>query len=293
MTWRIGDVTVTKIVEMETIAGGRHSILPGLTPEALAPFDWLKPDFVDERGRLKVSVHALVIQTPTRRILVDTCIGNDKTDRSIPAFNDLHLPFLEDLEAAGFHPDTIDTVLCTHLHVDHVGWNTRLVEGRWLPTFPKAHYLLGRREFEHWRDQAEDAPQQAVFADSVQPVFDAGLVDLVADDHQICDEVSLVPTPGHSPGHVSVRIASDGQEALITGDFVHHPGQMALPHCGSTFDHDADAAHQMRLKMFGELAGGETLVIGTHFAAPTAGRVAREGGAFRLVTGAAAPEERD
>jgi len=165
-----------------------------------------------------------------------------------------------------------------------VGWNTRLVDGKWEVTFPKARYLLSRREVEHWRDESDDGPQKIVFADSVQPVFDAGQVDLVDDDHQVCPEVRLVPTPGHSPGHVSVLIASGGEQALITGDFMHHPGQMALPHCGSTFDYDPAAARAMRETMLARLSGEPTLVIGTHFATPTAGRVVRDGAAYRLET---------
>lgn len=284
LRWRIGDVTVTRVVEMATLVSARHSILPGLTPEAMAPFEWLRPDFIDDRGRLKMSVHALVIEAPGRRIVVDTCIGNDKSGRDSDYFNGLDLPFLEEMYAAGFDPDSIDTVLCTHLHVDHVGWNTRLVDGVWVPTFPNARYLIGAREFAYWRDQRDDESQRAVFADSIVPVLDAGVVDLVEDTHRICDEVRLVPTPGHSPGHVCVQIDSLGKSALITGDFMHHPAQMALPHCGSTFDHDGVVARQTRERMLRQLASSPTLVIGTHFAAPTAGRVVSDGDGWRLDT---------
>ena len=138
--------------------------------------------------------------------------------------------FLKDFEAAGFSRESIDVVLCTHLHIDHVGWNTMLVDGKWVPTFPNARYLMGRAEFDYWKAApGSTAGEPAVFADSVQPVWDAGLVDLVASDHQVCPEVSLVPTPGHTIDHVSVRIVSKGEEAVITGDFVHHPCQLAHP----------------------------------------------------------------
>ncbi len=282
MKWRIGKVAVTKIVELE-VTGGSRFILPQATPEAVLPIEWLQPDFADERGRLKMSIHALVVETPSRRIIVDTCLGNDKENRRIPTWNKLQTSFLADLAAVGYARETIDTVICTHLHVDHVGWNTMLVDGHWVPTFPHARYLMGRAEFEHWTTQHEREDMAAVLADSVAPVRDAGLVDLVETDHRICDEISLVPTLGHTPGHVSVRIASRGEEALITGDFMHHPCQIARPDWSSTADSDPDAAQRTRQLMLTRLSDNPILVIGTHFAGRTAGHVVRDGDAFRLV----------
>src|SRR5579863_1891405 len=266
--WRIGDVTVTKIVELE-LAGGTRFILPQAVPEAVLPVAWLQPHFVTPQGKLRMSIHALVVETPSRRIVVDTCLGNDKENRSVPRWNKLQGPFLADLAAAGYPRESIDTVLCTHLHVDHVGWNTMLVAGRWVPTFPQARYLMGRVEFEYWRTQRENEFQIPVFADSIAPVFDAGLVDLVETDHRVSAEVSLVPTLGHTPGHVSVRIASRGEEALITGDFIHHPCQMAHPEWCSAADFDLRQGEATRHAVFSRLAGTPTLVIGTHFAGPS------------------------
>ena len=286
MKWRIGEVTVTKIVELE-VTGGSRFILPQATYEEVLPIGWLRPDFADERGRLKMSIHALVVETQRgkrggRRIIVDTCLGNDKENRRIPTWNKLQTSFLADLAATGYPRETIDAVVCTHLHVDHVGWNTMLVDGRWVPTFPNARYLMGRVEHAHWTGQNERDDITAVLADSVTPVWDAGLVDLVETDHRICDEVRLVPTPGHTPGHVSVRIASQGEAALITGDFMHHPCQMARPEWSSTADSDPAEARRTREAMLTGLAGTPTLVIGTHFAGRTAGHVARDGNAFCL-----------
>ena len=293
MKWRVGRVTVTKIVELE-VTGGSRFLLPQATYDEILPIAWLRPDFADERGRLKMSIHALVVETPERRIVVDTCLGNDKENRRIPAWNNLQTSFLADLAAAGYPRHTIDTVVCTHLHVDHVGWNTMLSDGlsdglsegpqggRWVPTFPNARYLMGRVEYRHWTSRHDRADTAAVLADSATPVWQAGLVDLVETDHRICDEASLVATPGHTPGHVSLRIASEGEEALITGDFMHHPCQIARPDWSSTADSDPDAARRTREAMLARLAAAPVLVIGTHFAGRTAGHVVPDGDTFRL-----------
>jgi glyoxylase-like metal-dependent hydrolase (beta-lactamase superfamily II) len=243
---------------------------------------WLQPHFADENGRLRMSIHALVIETPDRRIVVDTCLGNDKAGRRIPHWNDRHGPFLADLAAAGYPRESIDTVLCTHLHVDHVGWNTMLVDGRWVPTFPNARYLYGRAEFAHWTTIVGREDMETILADSVMPVFDAGMVDLVETDARICEEVTLLPTLGHTPGHVSVRISSRGEEALITGDFMHHPVQIGHPDWTTTADSDPAQAIETRLSMFARLAGAPILVIGTHFAGATAGHIIRDDAGFRL-----------
>jgi len=282
MTWQIGDVRVTKIVELETTGGSRF-ILPQATPEAVRPIAWLFPHFADATGRLKMSIHALVVEAPGRRIIIDTCLGNNKKERRIPTWNDRQGRFLDDLTAAGFPPATIDTVLCTHLHVDHVGWNTMLVNGAWVPTFPKARYLFGQVEYQHWSTQRTRSDMLPVFADSIKPIFDRGLAELVAWDHQICAEVKLIPTLGHTPGHASVMISSRGMHAMITGDFAHHPCQLAHPEWNSTADFDPDTATATRQRLLNELAGAPVLVIGTHFAGPTAGHVVREESRYKLV----------
>ena len=164
MKWRIGEVTITKIVELE-VTGGSRFILPQATPEAVLPIAWLQPDFADERGRLKMSIHALVVETPSRRIIVDTCLGNDKENRRIPTWNKLQTSFLADLAAAGYPRETIDTVICTHLHVDHVGWNTMLVDGSWVLTFPNARYLDGPRRVRALTSRHEREDMAAVLAD--------------------------------------------------------------------------------------------------------------------------------
>jgi len=277
LRWQIGDVRITRIQELE--APGLKWLLPDATPENLAGIDWIGP-FVADDGHGLASVHALLVEAPDRTVVVDTCIGNDK-QRSIPFWSGMQTRFLEDFEAAGPGVSAVDAVVCTHLHIDHVGWNTRLVDGRWVPTFEKARYLLGRSEWEHWSREG-DADQQQILADSVRPIFDAGQVDLVGSDHRICDEVRLEPTPGHTPGHVSVRISSRGEEAVITGDVMHHPGQIAHPEWCAVVDSDPSQALATRRAFLARYADTPTLVIGTHFAGPTAGRLVRNGDAYRL-----------
>ena len=275
--WQIGKVKITRVVEME-VTGGTRFILPQATREAIKPIKWLQPHFADEDGNLIMSIHALVVETPTRKIMVDTCIGNDK-QRSIPNWTNLQLPFLADLKSAGYGRNDIDTVLCTHLHVDHVGWNTMLVDGKWIPTFPRARYLMAETEFNYWIDQ-ESTDYGDVIGDSVKPVFEAGLVDLVDLNHRVCDEVYLAPTLGHTPGHVSVFIESEGVRALITGDCIHHPCQIAELEWSSSADYDATMAIATRRKLLEDYSDEDILIIGTHFATPTAGHFRSKDGQY-------------
>ena len=279
MHWTVGKVKITKIVELETV-GSTRFILPQASNEEIRKLPWLIPHFATEEGRLKMSIHSLVVETPSRRIVVDTCLGNDKQGRKVPTWNNLNRPFLEDMTAAGYPPVSIDTVLCTHLHVDHVGWNTKLVGGEWVPTFANARYMFGKTEYEHWRDHSDEPEKAAVFNDSVKPVVDAGKADLVASDHQICEEITLIPTPGHSPGHMSLHIRSDGEEALLTGDVAHHPCQMAHLDWSSTADFDPKQSALTRRDLFSRFADTPVLVVGGHF---TAGRLKRDRAAFKFI----------
>jgi glyoxylase-like metal-dependent hydrolase (beta-lactamase superfamily II) len=187
--------------------------------------------------------------------------------------------FPEAMAEAGYPLEVIDTVVCTHLHFDHVGWNTRLVDGQWVVTFPNARYLFGRVEWEHWSSTEGDYSN---VADTVRPVVDAGAADLVEVDHVLCPEVRLVPTPGHTPGHVSVVVESGGERAVITGDMAHHPVQFAEPELAAPADSDSAAAARTRRTFLGERAADGALVIGTHFGGPTAGRVVADGDTWRL-----------
>ena len=276
--WKIGAVTITRIIEIEGSSPGTF-FFEHATPEALLQHAWLRPHFLTAEGRAIASVHAFVIESEGRAIIVDTCIGNDKP-REVKAWNLRQGRFLADLAEAGFPREKIDTVLCTHLHVDHVGWNTMLVDGKWLPTFPNARYLVAEPEWRYWDANEDDKTYGTVLADSVRPVVDAGLVDFVDVRHRVCDEVWLEPTPGHTPGHVSVHIASEGKEALITGDCIHHPVQMARTDWCSSADYDRDQGRRTREALLAKYADTDVLVIGTHYATPCAGYVVSGAGGF-------------
>jgi glyoxylase-like metal-dependent hydrolase (beta-lactamase superfamily II) len=279
MHWKVGKVKITKIVELET-TGSTRFILPLASNEEIRKLPWLIPHFATEEGRLKMSIHALVVETPTHRIVVDTGLGNDKEGRSVPTWNNRKGPFLETMRETGFAPESIDTVLCTHLHVDHVGWNTTLAGGKWVPTFVNARYLFGKTEYEHWRDHSHEPSQAAVFNDSVKPIVDAGKADLVAGDAGVCDEITVIPTPGHSPGHMSILIKSAGETALLTGDVAHHPCQMAHLDWSSTADSDPVQSAVTRRELFSRFADTPTLVIGGHY---NAGYIRRDGDAFKFI----------
>ena len=209
--WQVGDVSISRFIEIETLSKGTF-VLPDATLENVKRnAAALTPHFADENGRVRMSVHAFMIESKGKRVVVDTCIGNDKP-RDNPPWNMLQTTFLSDLKKGGFSPESINFVICTHLHVDHVGWNTRLVNGRWEPTFPKARYLIGRTEWNHWSKEENKFVKDPI-DDSVRPVIDAGLVDLVEPPEPVTDEVWLEGTPGHTPGHFSVRISSKGKRS--------------------------------------------------------------------------------
>jgi glyoxylase-like metal-dependent hydrolase (beta-lactamase superfamily II) len=279
LSWQIGDVKITRIVEVETATSPRF-LFPQLSKADVLSVDWLQPHFATEDGYMLMSIHALIVESAGQVIVVDTCLGNDKP-RAVPGWDMRSGPFLEDIAAAGYPRESVDTVLCTHLHVDHVGWNTMWVDEQWVPTFPKARYIFGREEWAYW-SVTEREDYGPIIADSVRPIVDAGLVDLVETDHKITDEVWLEPTPGHTPGHVSVHILSRGEEAIITGDMTHHPCQMAHPSWAASVDYDQTESTKTREAFYAKYGDRHVLIIGTHFAAPTAGMVVTDGEAWRF-----------
>jgi glyoxylase-like metal-dependent hydrolase (beta-lactamase superfamily II) len=280
----VGDITVHRIDEIPLPPAIGAWLLPDATPDVVAGQDWLRPHFADDEGVLRADSHSFAFTAGGLRVLVDTGIGNGK-ERADPAWHGLDTDYLQHLTAAGFPPDSVDLVILTHLHADHVGWNTREVNGAWVPTFPNARYLTSRTEREFWAGYDMDEARRQMFRDSVIPVEEAGLLDLPdvpAEGLEVAPGLRLVPTPGHTPGHVAVELTSRGRTALITGDCVHHPVQLAHPGIGACVDIDPGRSEAARRELLGALAGTDTLLLGTHFAPPTAGRVIAHEGAYRL-----------
>lgn len=278
--WTIGDVRVSRLIEVGPLDVEPQALFVDTTNDQVREVGWLQPHFATPDGQIKMNFQCFLIEVGGRKILVDTCVGEHKR-LAVEVLSQLVTGFLETLKAAGAGPDDIDTVLCTHLHFDHVGWNTRLVDGAWRPTFPKARYLFGREELAFALSTPGHEGDESV-RESVQPILDAGLADPVESDHRLCDEIRLLSTPGHTPGHVSVWISSKGEEAIITGDAVHHPLQIARPDIVSSFCHEPARGAETRRRLFGQLADTPVLVIGTHFTDPTAGLLVRDGATWRL-----------
>ncbi|HEX4979668.1 MAG TPA: MBL fold metallo-hydrolase [Acidimicrobiales bacterium] len=277
MRWQVGDVTITRVEEM-LVPGLPIGVMFGdFESGDLERHRWLER-YVGDNETMPLSFHTYAVAAGERRVLVDTCCGNAKPRTGLTGgmFGGLDTPFLDRLAEAGFPAEEVDTVICTHLHVDHVGWNTRLDGDRWVPTFPNARYLFVDRDFEYWADRDEEM-HAASYADSVRPVHEAGLVDLVPPDHAVSAEIRLVPTPGHTPGHASVCIESAGASAVVTGDLAHHPLQLAIPERSSFADTDGELAARTRNEFVDAFAGTGTLVLGTHFW-PPAGLLDMEGG---------------
>ncbi len=281
-TVQIGDARVTLVEELVMPTSARWML-----PDHEAPFElldacraWLEPHFLNERGHILQSMHSWVIEVDGMRIVVDTGIGNDK-DRESGGFEGWHMrsgPYLDDLAEAGAPADSVDVVLNTHLHGDHAGWNTKWVDGGWVPTFANARYQLVEQEWRYWGELPETPD---IIEDSVRPVVEAGAVDLVAADHRVSDSVWLEPSHGHTPGHVCVRISSAGQDAVVLGDVMHAPIQCAAPEQRPPLDAFVEEARAARLAFLERYADTDVVVLGTHFHTPAAGLIRRDGGAYR------------
>jgi glyoxylase-like metal-dependent hydrolase (beta-lactamase superfamily II) len=237
--------------------------------------DWLQPHFVDASGNMVLSIHTFAVRSEGQRIIVDTCLGSPEKHGYLAVQDEAASDFLAALTSHDFDPLAVDQVLCTHLHFDHVGWNTVLHDGAWVPTFPNARYLMGRGETDYWSG-LDDDPSVKTYRRSVAPILDAGLAEMVEPDHQLTGEVSLFATPGHTPGHASVLIESEGERAVITGDVFHSPLQIGRPDWTNIADVDSDQAKATRRQFIDTCADSSIRVLGTHFASPTAGRIRRD-----------------
>jgi len=279
-------VTIHNIVEQQVPIFDAEVFFPSLEKAFLDEHrQWLEPTFIDPAtGKVILCVQSYVVKTPHHTILVDSCVGNHKTLPHIPNWNQMDSRRYEtNLAAAGVSVDDIDYVMCTHMHADHVGWNTRLDNGRWVPTFPNARYLFADREYAHWEEKAAQDPSAFPWmVESVLPVIAAGRADLVKSDHQVNDLVTLVPTPGHTIDHFSVHVGKAGSDAFLTGDMVHSPLQTRFPEIGMRADYDSPMAGQTRRTIFERYCDTPTLICTAHFPTPSIGRLTRWDDGFRI-----------
>jgi glyoxylase-like metal-dependent hydrolase (beta-lactamase superfamily II) len=278
--WRSGDVSLTRIVESEGPLLSPFELLPDCTPDHIASnLSWLAPRFyAPEAALLVITIQSFLIRAAGKTILVDACSGDHK-DRRRPFFDRREWGWLEKLEAAGVHPEDIDFVLCSHLHVDHVGWNTRLENGTWVPTFPNARYLISKREWDYWRSNpgvASLARTGDFISDSVTPVVQAGQAELIDDRHGFSDCINIEPGHGHTPGQFTVRLGGGGKEAILAADVMHTPLQLRYPHWSTHFCVDPKLARQTRQDFLKRHCNGP-MVLSAHFPSPTGGRILRDG----------------
>jgi glyoxylase-like metal-dependent hydrolase (beta-lactamase superfamily II) len=280
-SWKIGEVTVSRIVELWDFHDNIQMTMPEATAEEVIAMEWLHPHFATPEGQQRMNFQGFVVQAPNesgghRVIVVDSCIGAGR-ERDFDVFCGLPEGFLEDLESLGISRHDVDTVLCTHLHFDHVGWNTFKdpETGEYKPTFPNARYLFGRTEYDAWQNtiRHDGVHTDTHLVECVDPIVALGLADFIEADHRISPEIHCEPSHGHTPGHVHVCIDSRGERAVITGDLMHHPMQCAMPQRDATFDMDKDAGRATRVGFVDKYADSGVVVIGAHFAEPTAGHI--------------------
>jgi glyoxylase-like metal-dependent hydrolase (beta-lactamase superfamily II) len=287
MTGRqLGDLTLRRAVEM-IMPFDRQAFFPETTPAEWQPHEgWMKPKAMDPAtGDVLFTVQSYVVRSPHHTILIDTCVGNHKERANRPLWHqktdDTYMRALASLELT---PEDIDYVMCTHLHADHVGWNTKREGDRWVPTFPNARYVFTKKELEAWEGGNQKFTRHPL-EDSVLPVVAAGKAELVTNDFALNDQVWLEPSPGHTPDHVSIRLASKGQNAVMAGDLMHSPVQCLHPEWTVWPDWDADQAKRTRRDFMERYADTDTLVCTAHFPLPSAGRVVSAGDAFRFEPG--------
>jgi glyoxylase-like metal-dependent hydrolase (beta-lactamase superfamily II) len=280
----LGPVSLARVVEIPRSTYPTAQMLPDSTPAAIGRhMDWLRPHFWDDAtGDLGSRIQTYVVRTPEHTVLIDTGVGNDKIRAHNPLWNRRRGSFLDDLRTVGVTPEQVDYVLCTHLHVDHVGWNTRQVDGRWVPTFPRARYVMCGEEWQFWKYEHEAGREEhGSIADSVVPVVDAGQAVLVDDDHAIDEFLRFEPSRGHTPGHVSVRLSTPAGQAVFSGDLMHRTVQVAEPGWSSCFCHDPGRAARTRREFVDRHADSGTLILPAHF--PHPGYIVRADGGYRFV----------
>jgi glyoxylase-like metal-dependent hydrolase (beta-lactamase superfamily II) len=281
--WRVGEIVVNRIVEIDEFLSAPENMYLNLTSADVLAVPWMRPAYATATGQIRMSFHTFLVRTPDKTILVDTCFGANRK-LPAPAFSNLGPGFLNNLARLGVSPDDIDVVMCTHMHYDHVGWNTLAQDGKWVPTFRNARYLFSRAEYEHARKSWQDGQSESSqFPDTIVPIVEAGLADFIEPEgYAVGRGVRLLATPGHTPGHYSVELRSRNHAGVITGDLVHSPVQLAFPERLTRNDADKQQASRTRQAFFKPFADGKTIVFGSHFSPPTAGRIVRWGKAWRF-----------
>jgi len=287
-----GSTEVHKLVEIDSLPLESDWLFPGISKEVVDEHrHWLGPHLVEPGTyRLFMSFHSFVIRTPTLNILVDTCNGNHKQRPSMPNWHMLELPYLQRLARIGLRPDDIDIVMCTHLHADHVGWNTRLENGRWVPTFPRARYVMSRVEYQHYEALHRSGPAQPVnrgsFVDSVLPIIENDQALLVDAHDSICDsltdEIMLESAPGHSPAGLNLLLKGGNRRACFCGDVIHHALQCSVPELSNLADHNPQQAIATRRSLLERSAEDGLIIMSGHFPEPTMGQAVRNGEAYRF-----------
>jgi glyoxylase-like metal-dependent hydrolase (beta-lactamase superfamily II) len=284
--WRVGEVEITRVLEFEAALFEPGVLYPEVSLEVVRRHrGWLEPTLMDPAsGLLVFAFHSTVIRAPRATILVDTCSGNDKERPHKLRYHRKNWPYLANLATAGFAPEDIDYVLCTHLHADHVGWNTRLLDGRWVPTFPNARYLFTREEWDHWQVAKLRAryTTDPYYEDSLLPIMESGQAELVATDYAFDDSVRIEPWPGHTPGHICVLVRSQHASAVLSGDIMHTALQCAEPQLNSCFCVDPEMARATRRRFLETFADTTVMVIPAHFPTPSAGWIRSHDASFRF-----------
>lgn len=275
----IGRATITRVEEVYGATYPATQIFPDLSPEIVAEHaSWLAPDHYEAgTGLIKLSVHSWLLQIGTQKILIDACCGNNKKKPGRPFWDMMNTPYLERLAAAGARPDEIDLVMCTHLHHDHVGWNTQARDGRWVPTFPNARYVFSKPDFDYHQkldaDPKEGPAELGTFRECVIPIVEAGRADFVTGPHRLNDFIEITPAPGHSAGHVVFWLESGSERAAFIGDVLHHLLQVYYPHWNFPKNSDAEQARQSRRMVLEQLAASGALMLPAHVGAPFAGHL--------------------
>jgi glyoxylase-like metal-dependent hydrolase (beta-lactamase superfamily II) len=280
---QLGEIRIDRIIETERPEFSRVELFPDVAPQQWESRETsLEPRGMDpSSGDLVLSIQTFLVRTPRYTMLIDTCVGDHKKRWRPLWTNTSSGVYLRRLATLGVQPEQVDHVICTHLHADHVGWNTRLIGGQWVPTFPNATYVLSAMEWAHWRALHATTPRDQI-ADSVLPIVESGQALLVEQDHAVTDEVRLRPAPGHTPGHVCIELASRGMRAVVTGDVMHHPVQCAEPAWVPTADADPRVAAATRLAFLERYCETDVLICASHFPSPSFGHVVRDGSTFRF-----------